>query len=308
MEVTTSEGTLRCDYLVIALGADLDMGPIPGLSGAAETFYTRDGAVRLRSILPDFKRGQIALLIPKTPFKCPPGPYEAAMMLHSYFHDRGLDPQVKLDIYTVEGAPMMTAGPQIGTYVKDRLAERGIGFHPQTQVQSVDGTDKSIVKSDGTKIKYDLLLAIPPHTSPLAVRESGLVNPAGWISADPTSLEWKESPKPNRIFAIGDVTSMPLPGRFKPDVGLVLPKAGVFAEGHAKVAAARIAGHILGREPDESFDGRGFCYIEVGDGKALRGDGSFFDLPHPTMLPRSPDAAQFAEKKAWIDSWMASHL
>ncbi len=53
----------------------------------------------------------------------------------------------------------------------------------------------------------------------------------------------------------------------------------------------RIGAHILGREPEELFDGKGFCYIEVGGGHAMRGDGSFFELPRPTMNPRTPDAA-----------------
>jgi NADH dehydrogenase FAD-containing subunit len=50
MEVTTTDGVLRPDYLIIALGAEPDMGSVPGLSEGAETFYTREGAVRLRSI------------------------------------------------------------------------------------------------------------------------------------------------------------------------------------------------------------------------------------------------------------------
>jgi sulfide:quinone oxidoreductase len=230
------------------------------------------------------------------------------MMLHSHFQTRGIRQKLNIDIYTVEKAPMATAGPAIGKYIIDCLGERGIGFHPQCQVQRIDGSGKAMVLADGTRVSYDLLIAIPPHTSPRAVRDSGLVNAAGWVPADPHTLELTDTPKQNRIFAIGDVTSVPLPGRFLPDMPLVMPKAGIFAERQGLVVASRIASHILGREPGEVFDGKGFCYIEVGGGKALRGDGSFFDLPHPTMTPRSPDAMQLAEKKAWVDSWMTKYL
>lgn len=308
MEVTTANGVLRPDYLVIALGAELDMTAVPGLAEAGETFYTREGAVRLRSILRSFSGGKIVLIIPRIPFQCPPGPYEGAMMLRSALRSRGFGEKSHIDIYTIEKAPMATAGPAIGKYIVDALAQRDIGFHPQTQVQSVDKSGKSVILADNTRITYDLLLAIPPHVAPRAVRESGLTNAGGWIAVDPKTLEITNSPKPNRIFAIGDVASVPLPGRHNPDMPLALPKAGIFAEREASVVASRIARDILDEENNAMFDGQGFCYIEMGDGLAMRGDGSFFDMPHPTMLPRIPDATQLAEKKAWVDSWMNNYL
>src|SRR5262245_10767224 len=89
-KVATSAETLAWDYLVVALGADLNETGVPGLAEAAHTFYTVAGAERLRPVLERFVGGDLALLIPKTPFKCPPGPYEAAMMLHHAFERRSL--------------------------------------------------------------------------------------------------------------------------------------------------------------------------------------------------------------------------
>lgn len=203
---------------------------------------------------------------------------------------------------------MATAGAAIGGFIAERLEERGIGFHPQCQVRHVDGTRKRVHMADGTEVAYDLLIAVPPHTAARVVRESGLTSQAGWVPVDPRSLEIASTPAPYRVFAIGDVNSVPLPGRFSPEVPLVLPKAGVFAEGEGTVVASRIAAHVTGREPDEAFDGKGFCYIELGEGQALRGDGSFFELPHPAMTPRAPDAAQWAEKRAWAETWLATYL
>ena len=308
LTVTTAAGNLRGDYLVIALGAGLDMSAVPGLKEAAETFYTRDGAVRLRGVLKEFQGGRIVLLIPKLPFQCPPGPYEAAMLLGSHLRERGLSDKTTIEIHTVEKSPMATAGPEIGAFIKDRLAERGIGYFPQTQVARVDGASKSVVTSDERSIPYDLLIAIPPHNAPAAVRDSGLCGASGWVAADSQTLEMAASPKAGRVFAVGDVNSVALPGRHAPDVPLVLPKAGVFAERQGMVAAGRIAAHVLGREPEEIFGGEGFCYIELGSGQALRGDGNFFALPRPTMTPSESSAALLAEKRAWVDGWMAKYL
>ena len=107
-----------------------------------------------------------------------------------------------------------------------------------------------------------------------------------------------------RVFAVGDVTSVPLPGRFKPDLALVLPKAGVMAEAQGEVAAHQIAARILGTATDRVFDGHGACYFETGAGQAVKGEADFFALPHPRMAKREPSSAQMQDKLAWV----ARHL
>src|SRR5437773_3323536 len=94
--VSLETDTLHWDYLVIALGADLDLATVPGLAEAAHTFYTVEGAQRLRAVVERFPGGDLAILIPKVPFPCPPAPYEAAMLLHHAFESRGLADRARL--------------------------------------------------------------------------------------------------------------------------------------------------------------------------------------------------------------------
>ncbi len=306
--VSTTAGEIRADYLVIALGADLNMSLVPGLEKAAQTFYTVEGAVRLREKLRTFDGGEVVVLIPRVPFKCPPAPYEAAMLLHAYFQERGLGDRKRIQVRTVEKTPMATAGPEIGAYIKAELEKRNIGYHPLQKVERVDPARKTVLFQDGISVPYDLLIAIPPHEAPVAVRASGLTSQAGWVPVDPKTLELAAEHEAHRVYAIGDVASVVLPGRFEPDVPLALPKAGVFAESQGAVVAKAVACHVLGRESADRFDGKGFCYIETGKGLALRGDGSFFELPHPVMTPREPDASQYAAKKQWAANWAATYL
>jgi sulfide:quinone oxidoreductase len=102
------------------------------------------------------------------------------------------------------------------------------------------------------------------------------------------------------VFAIGDCTVSPLPGKFKPDASLVLPKAGVFADRQGIVVAQNIALAMRGQTSRVSYDGKGSCYIETGDMHAARGDGSFFELPHPTMERHIPDMTLYDGKREWI--------
>jgi sulfide:quinone oxidoreductase len=305
-KTVTSTETLGWDYLVIALGADVNASGVPGLAEAAHTFYTVQGAERLRPVLERFTGGDVAILVAKTPFKCPPAPYEAALLLQHAFARRGLGEQARIAIYTVEGAPMATAGPEMGNHIKAELAQRGIAFHPQKKVVRVDGAARRIAFEDGGEGSYDLLIAVPPHEAPKVVRDAGLVNPSGWIPVDPQTLEVKSpGAAAGRMYAAGDVTVVPLPGRYKPDVPLVLPKAGVFAQAHGEVIAHQIAAKLTGVAAGAAFDGIGYCYLETGGGRAVKADGSFFELPNPVMRRQPPDEAQLRDKLDWVARQLA---
>lgn len=301
---TTGNGALRYDHLVIALGADLNPAAVPGLAEAAHTFYTVEGAQRLRTTLEGFSGTNLVILIPKVPFKCPPAPYEAAMLLHHAFVKRGIAEKVRIAIHTVEGAPMATAGPEMGQFIKSELAQRGIEFLPQKKPVRVDAAGHCVVFEDGSAAQYDLLIAIPPHEAPRVVRDAQLTNPSGWIPVDARMLQVKTAPETSSAYAVGDITTVPLPGRYRPEVPLALPKAGVFAEAQGRVVAHQIAAKILAQAPAETFDGKGYCYLELGGGRAARADGAFFELPHPVMQKAAADEAQFRDKVDWV----ARHL
>ena len=248
------------------------------------------------------------LLVPRTPFMCPPGPYEGALLLRSFFEEKGRLDKVRLSVWTAEKMPMATAGPEAGRFIVGELEKRGIGFHPMTKVERVDGGRRAVVLAGGSEIAYDLLIAVPPHEAPRAVRESGLANAAGWIPIDPQTMVVTGAGTPGRVYAVGDVTSVPLPGRFDPEMPLVLPKAGIFAEKEARVVACRIAADIQQQSSEDVYDGTGYCYIEIDRRLAARGDGSFFEKPHPTMTFKEPSAAMVQDKKEWVQGWMKRYL
>jgi len=294
--IVTSKGTLSGDHMVIALGANLNMGAVPGLAEAASSFYTLEDAVRLKSTLAGFKGGRIVLLIPRAPFKCPAAPYECALMLADHFEDKKLSSPVSISVYTVEGAPMATGGPLVGGAVKELLAQAGIAYHPLHKATKADASAKTVSFEDGSSTTYDLLIAIPPHEAPTVVKTAGLLGQSGWIPVDPRTCAVANHPG---VFAIGDVSGVPLPGRFKPDVPLSMPKAGVVAEAQGRVVARNILNE-LGHGPKAEFDGRGYCFLETGDMHAMKGEGDFFAMPNPVMRPTIPDMAQFEGKKTWV--------
>lgn len=116
----------------------------------------------------------------------------------------------------------------------------------------------------------------------MPVRDSGLAGETGWIPVNRSTLQTK---LPN-VYAIGDVTAIQIPGRRKPDVPMMLPKAGIFAHIQAEIVARRIAGEILGKKCEEEFCGDGFCMLEAGEDVAGFAYGNFFGEPSPDVKLR----------------------
>jgi sulfide:quinone oxidoreductase len=246
--VRTEHGELVADHLIVALGAEPWVGGIPGLAEAGHNLYELGGALALREALGRFREGRLVVLIAGLPFKCPAAPYEAAMLIEAWLAERGLRGQFRADVYTPEALPMPVAGPAMGQAVKGMLEGRGIGFHPKHKLQAVDRERRELAFEGGAKVGYDLLVVVPPHRCPPVVKEAGLAGEVGWVPVDKGSLQTGH----DRVFAIGDVTAIKLP------VGLMLPKAGVFAKSQAEVVAENIAADLSGRSPTRRFDGVGY--------------------------------------------------
>ncbi len=295
--IETSAGALAGDFLVLALGAELDPAVFPGLSEAGLTFYTPEGAAALRDRLAKFEGGRIAILVSKMPFKCPAAPYEAALLIEAWMRRRGVGGKVAVDIYTPEKIPMPGAGPALGEPLKALLAARGIGFHAEHALAAVDPANREVAFTNGATASFDLLAYVPPHRAPEVVRAAGLLNEAGWIPVDAGTLE---STHPG-VFAVGDLAAVPLPS------GAFLPKAGVFAHAQARVVARNIAAQVVGRPPGARFDGHGSCWVEAGDGKAAYGGGDFYAAAGPAVHIRGPSRrlhwGKVAFEKYWLWRW-----
>ncbi len=300
-KVRTSAAEIPYDHLIVALGADLAPGAIPGLAEASQTFFTFDGATQLRDILKSFSGGRIALVVSAMPYKCPGAPHEGAMLIADYFRRRGLSPKVKIDLYTPESQPMPVAGPQLGEAVRGMLHAKGIDFHPLHKLTSVDPSAREMSFDNGVRVGYDLLVAVPPHRAPRAVVEAGLTNQAGWVPVNPQTLRTSQ----DGVYAIGDVTAIPIPGRWKPDVPLMLPKAGVFAHAQAEVVAQRIVAEVTGRSCEAAFCGDGYCMLEAGEDLAGFAFGNFFAEPAPNVQLRQIGKAWHLGKVLFEKWWLA---
>ncbi len=295
--VTVDGKELTADYLIIALGAELAPETVPGLAQAGHNLYSLAGAEAIRGARLALTQGRLALLVSAMPFKCPAAPYEAAMLLEWDYRRRGLREQVQIDLYSPEPGPMPVAGAEASAQVRAMVEQKGIGYHPQEKVASVDPEARRIHFESGASADFDLLVYVPPHRAPEAVRAAGLCGDSGWVKVDRATLA---TPFPG-VYAIGDVTGIPLA------IGKPLPKAGVLAHGQAEAVAHNLAAEITGDGTMTQFQGDGACFIEAGDGRAGFGSGNFYAEPAPWMKLKQAGRllhwGKVAYEKYWLYKW-----
>jgi len=299
--VETSDGEIRYDALVIALGASVDPSLLPGLSeavtdGNAGEFYTPEGAERLYPRLCEVVAGRVCVVVTRVPFKCPAAPYEGAMLIADLLEERGVRDAVDVEVITPEPQPMPVAGPVVGQALTQIMQDQRISLRRETTVEQVDPSADELVLQTGERVHFDLLVAVPPHRPPAPLTDAGL-GPAGWVPVDPRTLRSAA----DGVWALGDASAITLPN------GRPLPKAAVFARGEADAVAAGVARHLGADAPDPWFDGHGYCYLEVGAAKAAKGAGSFLESPAPAVELHEPSTEFHEEKEEeerdWIRAW-----
>jgi sulfide:quinone oxidoreductase len=287
--VTTSSSTYDSDFLVIALGADMNFEVTPGLKAGGEDFYTLAGVERLSRVLPQFKSGTVMISILGMPYKCPPAPFEMALQLHDYFSERGVRESTKIRVLSPAPTPLPISKDGSETILR-LFGERGIEFLPAHPVLSIDPSAKqAAIKEKGT-MPYDLFLAVPAHRAPSVVAKAGLLQ-EGWIAVNPRNLE---TSFPN-VFALGDVTKIPVGAA-------AVPKAGAFADRAARALADEIVYRVRGAGSPGTFDGAGTCFLEFGGGMVAKVEANFLGGPAPDVRFSGPAKEFRADKESFGSS------
>jgi sulfide:quinone oxidoreductase len=254
---TKFSGKFDYDYLIISLGSDLAPEKIDGLvEHGGFNLYDARQIPELRQKILSLNKGKIAICIADIPYKCPPAPYEASMLINDLLVKNGTRDQIDIDFYAPSVLTLPVAGPDVSQRLVRLLNVNNINFHPLHKVKKV--SNDMIKFENGNNEKFDLLIVTPPHKVPTVIRKCEITKDWDWIRVDKFTLKTMY----DNVFAIGDVTEIVLGGM------VTIPKAGIFAEAQAKVVAQEIIDQITNTKTNSKFDGKGFCFMEVGSNEA----------------------------------------
>jgi sulfide:quinone oxidoreductase len=258
---TEKSGEFPYDYIVLASGSKLAFDSVDWWDNSIQHFYTPEGAEKLYEAIEEFDEGKIVVSIADLPYKCPPAPVEAAMLLDSYFKERKIRDKVEIAYTSPLGRAFSIE--TTNTRVEPYLEEKNIELHTFFNTDEVDTEEKVIYSIEDDDLDYDLLIMIPPHSGQDFLTESGIAPGRGWIPTDRFTLQVKDQ---ERMYAMGDATDIPT------------SKAGSTAHHEAPVITQNIFDEIEGREPSAKYDGHVQCFFVTEFGKSMFID---FDYENP---------------------------
>lgn len=285
---------MEADALLVALGAETVPSAVPGLAKHGIDIYSSAGVPRAAEAL---RRddGTIAIGIFGQPYKCPPAPFELALLAYEAATERGAS--LRFDSFTPLPSSVPAVGPQGCEAIEGRLKGVGIGFRPNTKAERVEA---GRVVTDAGDVAFDVLLAVPPHRVPACVADAGLTGPSGWVKVNPATL----ATPVEGVWAVGDCVGIPTAD------GKAVPKAGELAADAGRVAAEHIAAHVRGTTSDARYVAEGRCFLEVGYGEAMVVRGRFLDPDGPQVELSPPSEDVYAEKqeleRARLDEWFGA--
>ena len=247
---------LPYDRLIVSPGVDFMLDSTVGLATALDSGRVLHGwkagpqTVALRQQLQAMPDGGVfAMSIPKVPYRCPPGPYERACMVASYF--KQFKPRSKVLV--------LDANPEIQS--KKALFEKAFKDHysgmleyrPNNELREVAvGTSGELTaKLEFDDVKADVLNVIPPQRGADIARSAGLLNMnSRWVGVNWLTMESTAAPG---IHVLGDATfSAP-----------AMPKSGHMANQHAKLAAAAVIELLQGKPVNATPVVMNTCYSFV---------------------------------------------
>src|SRR6266849_814127 len=249
---------LPYDRLIVSPAVDLMYEQIEGYDAEAQkkiltAWKAGPETVALRQQLEAMRDGAVFVVsIPRSPYRCPPGPYERACQVAFYF--KQAKPRSKVII--LDANEDVVSKPGLFKAAWNDLYKGMIEYRGNSEVKAVDARAMT-VKTDFDTIKGDVLNVLPPMRAGDIARAAGLLAPnTRWCGVDWLSME---STAHKGIHVLGDATlSAP-----------AMPKSGHMANNHGKLAAAAIIELMNGRAPNPQPVIANTCYSFVSDKEVI---------------------------------------
>lgn len=254
LAVLASGPTIAYDKLVLSPGVDLIWDSVEGAKAANEqgrilqAWKAGPETVALRRQLEAMPDGGVYVLtVPEAPYRCPPGPYERACQVASYF--KAAKPRSK--VLVLDANPDVTSKGPLFKKVWAEQYKGMVEFRPQHKAVGVDAKTNTVKFEVQEDVKADVLNVLPSMRAGAIAVQTGLANAnARWCGVNYLTFE---STAARDIHVLGDSIQ----------IAPAMPKSGHMANAHGKVAAAAIVAELNGWEINPAPVITNTCYSFV---------------------------------------------
>jgi len=275
---TENGDEIQYEYLVVAVGLQLNYHLIKGLPEAFETpgvgsNYSPKYVNKTFQALKDFKEGNAVFTFPNTPIKCPGAPQKIMYIAEQYF--RKEKKRNKANVMYCTSLPVIFGVKKYAAALMDIIKERNIHVNYRHNLIEVKPDSREAVFQNLDKpderltLKYEMLHVAPPTSPPDSLRQcKELVDEAGFLNVNKLTLQHSKYPN---IFGIGDCTNVPTS---KTAAG-VAAQAGIMRQNLAKA--------MKGEKLPGAYDGYTSCPLVTGYNKCILAEFDFNGEPLETF-------------------------
>ncbi len=296
--VLAGGSALAYDRLIISPGVDFLWDEIPSLASASARERVphawRAGAqtVALRrqlEAMPD--GGTFVIHVPKSPYRCPPGPYERACQAAHYFSTQ----KKKSKIIILDANEDVQSKKALFMDAWNGRYRGYVDYRPNSELVDVDVATLT-AKLDFESVKADVLNVIPPQHAGAIARQAGMANANGRFCQ--VDFLTYESTAQKNIHVLGDAIQ----------VAPLMPKSGHMANQHGKVCAAAVVALLSGGGVNPSPIIANTCYSYIDDKEVAHiSSVHAYDVEKKTMVvvPGSGglSPSPSAEERLFADAW-----
>lgn len=279
--VTSGGQKIAYDFLVVAVGLQVDYNRIEGLSQALEnpnspvsTNYSKKYVSKTFDLLKNFNGGNAIFTMPPLPVKCPGAPQKIMYLADDFFRKEGI--RDKANIMYNSALGVIFGVKKYADALWKVVERKGIKVNLHRKLVEIDADRREAIfevldsESKPTEEIYEYsMMHVTPPMGPLDVMKgSPLSDESGWVDVNKETLQHKSF---ENVFSLGDCSNVPT----SKTAAAVAAESGVLKKSLFNV--------MNGTNPKDMYDGYTSCPLITGVGKTILAEFDFNGQPLETF-------------------------
>ncbi len=276
--VTLRSGdTIGYDYLVVAMGIQIDWDKIKGLKESIGkegvcSNYSYDTVESTWDNIRTFRGGNAIFTQPATPIKCGGAPQKIAYLAEDYFRKSGV--RERSNVMFMSAAGGIFGVKKYADTLNQVIKRKQIDARFQHNLVEIRPDRREAVfvqmNNDNAEVvvNYEMIHVTPPMSAPDLIKQSVLADANGWVDVDKYTLRHARY---KNVFSLGDCSNLPT------------SKTGAAIRKQAPVVVENMIASMHGKPLPAVYDGYTSCPLVTGYGSLVLAEFDYNQQPLETF-------------------------